>query len=33
MRIGEKTKISKIFRKMKMYILFFGKLYYNSGVI
>jgi len=31
--ISKKPKISKIFRKMGIYILFFRELYYNSGVI
>jgi len=31
--MSEKTKTSKIFRKMRIYILFFEKLYCNSGVI
>ena len=30
---SEKIKISKIFRKMGIYILFFEKLYYSSDVI
>jgi len=31
--ISENTEISKIFRKIKIYILVFGELYYNNSVI
>ena len=31
--ISKKTKMSTIFRKIGIYILFFRELYYNGGVI